>query len=171
MALLTTGLTVAVASAPLGSAGAATTRGALTGTHSLRAPVTDETFYFVMADRFENGSTANDTGGIQGGPNEHGFIPTNKGFYQGGDLNGLREHIDYIRGLGTTSIWLTPSFKNKAVPLEDGPSAGYHGYWVSDFTQIDPYLGTNAELRALVHGQSFHLQHDRWVVGRHLPAP
>ncbi len=53
-------------------------------------------------------------------------------------------------GLGTTSIWLTPSFKNKAVQLEDGPSAGYHGYWVTDFTQIDPHLGTNDELRALV---------------------
>ena len=52
--------------------------------------------------------------------------------------------------MGTTSIWLTPSFKNKAVQLEDGPSAGYHGYWVTDFTQIDPHLGTNAELRALV---------------------
>ncbi len=122
----------------------------LTGKHSLRAPVTDETFYFVMADRFENGSTANDTGGIQGGPNEHGFDPMNKGFYQGGDLKGLLDRIDYIRGLGTTSIWLTPSFKNKAVQLEDGPSAGYHGYWVTDFTQIDPHLGTNAELRALV---------------------
>jgi alpha-amylase len=148
--LLTAGLTVAVASAPLGSAGAATTRATLTGKHSLRAPVTDETFYFVMADRFENGSTANDTGGIPGGPHEHGFDPTNKGFYQGGDLNGLLERIDYIRGLGTTSIWLTPSFKNKAVQREDGPSAGYHGYWVTDFTQIDPHLGTNAELRALV---------------------
>ena len=79
-----------------------------------------------------------------------GFDPTHRGFYQGGDLQGLRNQIDYIQGLGTTSIWLTPSFKNKAVQLEDGPSAGYHGYWVTDFTQIDPHLGTNAELRALV---------------------
>ena len=118
--------------------------------HSLRAPVTDENFYFVMADRFENGTKANDTGGIAGGPMQHGFDPTSKGFYNGGDLNGLLERIDYIQGLGTTSIWLTPSFKNKAVQPEDGPSAGYHGYWVTDFTQIDPHLGTNAELRALV---------------------
>ena len=51
------------------------------------------------------------------------------------------------QGLGTDSIWLTPSFKNKAVQLEDGPSAGYHGYWITDFTQIDPHLGTNADLR------------------------
>ena len=63
---------------------------------------------------------------------------------------GSCERIDYIQGLGTTSIWLTPSFKNKAVQLEDGPSAGYHGYWITDFTQIDPHLGTNADLRALI---------------------
>src|SRR5215204_880834 len=124
--------------------------GKLPGKHSLRAPVTDENFYFVMADRFENGTTDNDTGGIAGGPNQHGFDPTNKGFYNGGDLKGLLDRIDYIRGLGTTSIGLTPSFKNKAVQLEDGPSAGYHGYWVTDFTQIDPHLGTNEELRDLV---------------------
>ncbi|HET9779574.1 MAG TPA: alpha-amylase family glycosyl hydrolase [Propionibacteriaceae bacterium] len=150
IALLAAVLTAAGASAPVGTAGAAPKDSPLNGTHSLRAPVTDETFYFVMADRFANGSTANDTGGIQGGPNQHGFDPKNKGFYQGGDLKGLLDRIDYIEGLGTTSIWLTPSFKNKAVQLEDGPSAGYHGYWVTDFTQIDPHLGTNDELRALV---------------------
>jgi alpha-amylase len=118
--------------------------------HSLRAPVTDETFYFVMADRFENGSTANDTGGLTGDRLVTGFDPTSRGFYNGGDLAGLLSKLDYIQGLGTTSIWLTPSFKNKPVQLEDGPSAGYHGYWITDFTQIDPHLGTNAELRALI---------------------
>ena len=140
--------TVTAAAAPTGG-GSDSGRG-LKARHSLRAPVTDETFYFVMADRFENGTNANNTGGISGGPMEHGYDPTNKGFYNGGDLNGLLKRIDYIQGLGTTSIWLTPSFKNKAVQLEDGPSAGYHGYWITDFTQIDPHLGTNAELRALV---------------------
>ena len=55
------------------------------------------------------------------------------------------------QGLGTTAIWLTPSFKNKAVQDNDGfPSAGYHGYWITDFTQIDPHLGTNQDLRNLV---------------------
>ncbi|MGK5683494.1 alpha-amylase family glycosyl hydrolase [Actinoplanes sp. URMC 104] len=118
--------------------------------HSLRAPVTDENFYFVMADRFDNGSTANDTGGLGADPLVSGFDPTRKGFYNGGDLAGLQRRLDYIQGLGTTSIWLTPSFKNKAVQLEDGPSAGYHGYWITDFTRIDPHLGTNEELRTLV---------------------
>ncbi|MFL6140979.1 MAG: alpha-amylase family glycosyl hydrolase [Labedaea sp.] len=118
--------------------------------HSQRGPVTDENFYFVMADRFANGDTANDRGGLGADPLVSGFDPTKKGFYNGGDLKGLRDQIDYVKGLGTTSIWLTPSFKNKAVQLEDGPSAGYHGYWITDFTQIDPHLGTNADLRALI---------------------
>ncbi len=117
--------------------------------HSLRGPVTDENFYFVMADRFQNGSTANDQGGLGSDPQKSGFDPTSKGYYNGGDLQGLRQKLDYIEGLGTDSIWLTPSFKNKAVQPEDS-SAGYHGYWITDFTQIDPHLGSNADLAALI---------------------
>ncbi|MET0418680.1 MAG: alpha-amylase family glycosyl hydrolase [Actinoplanes sp.] len=146
--LLSTVLALGFVPSPADAAPAGGDR--LPGRHSLRAPVTDENFYFVMADRFDNGDTANDRGGLGDDPLVSGFDPTRKGFYNGGDLAGLLRRIDYIQGLGTTSIWLTPSFKNKAVQLEDGPSAGYHGYWITDFTQIDPHLGTNAELRALV---------------------
>ena len=67
----------------------------------------------------------------------------------GGDLRGIINRIDYIKALGTTAIWLTPSFKNRPVQPQDG-SAGYHGYWIIDFSQIDPHLGTNAELAELV---------------------
>jgi glycosidase len=129
---------------------AASAHGDDDGLHSLRAPLTGESFYFVMADRFENGSTANDVGGLKGDRLVTGFDPTAKGFYHGGDLAGIRQQLSYIKGLGTTAIWLTPSFKNKAVQLQDGPSAGYHGYWITDFTHIDPHLGTNAELATLV---------------------
>ena len=118
--------------------------------HSLRNGVTNEDFYFVMGDRFDNGDPSNDTGGLGNDPLVSGFDPTNKGFYQGGDLKGLTSKLDYIKGLGTTSIWLTPIFTNKAVQLEDGPSAGYHGYWITDFTHVDPHLGTNADLSNLV---------------------
>ncbi len=131
--------------------------------HSLRGPVTDENFYFVMADRFDNGDPGNDLGGLPADPQVSGFDPTKKGFYNGGDLQGLRDRLDYIQGLGTTSIWLTPSFKNKAVQPEDGPSAGYHGYWITDFTQIDPHLGSNADLRSLVddaHGRGMKVYFD-----------
>ncbi len=154
--------TTATETAGAGSPSSAT-RAKLTGKHSLRSSVTDENFYFVMADRFDNGSTANDKGGLTGDRNVTGFDPTSKGFYNGGDLKGLLDKLDYIEGLGTDSIWLTPSFKNKAVQIEDGPSAGYHGYWVTDFTQIDPHLGSNAELKQLIdaaHGRGMKVYFD-----------
>ncbi|WP_130014304.1 pullulanase-type alpha-1,6-glucosidase [Serinicoccus sediminis] len=118
---------------------------------SLRAPVTREQFYFVMADRFANGDPSNDTAGLDGDRLTHGFDPTDKGFYHGGDLAGIMDRLDYIEGLGTTAIWLTPSFKNRPVQGSGADaSAGYHGYWITDFTQIDPHLGTNEEMKALI---------------------
>jgi pullulanase-type alpha-1,6-glucosidase len=118
---------------------------------SLRTPLTRERFYFVMADRFANGDHSNDTGGLTGGRLETGFDPTDKGFYHGGDLKGVMQELDYIKGLGTTAIWLTPSFKNRPVQGSGSDaSAGYHGYWITDFTQIDPHLGTNADMKALI---------------------
>jgi glycosidase len=121
---------------------------------SLRAPLTRERFYFVMPDRFENGDTANDRGGLTGPREVTGFDPTRKGWYHGGDLKGMIARLDYIKRLGTTAIWLTPSFKNKPVQGlgTPYPSAGYHGYWITDFTQIDPHLGTNQDLRDLIAG-------------------
>ena len=104
-----------------------------------------------MADRFANGSAANDRGGLTGDRLATGYDPTDKGFYHGGDLKGVTDKLDYIKGLGTTSIWLTPSFKNRPVQGSGADaSAGYHGYWITDFTQIDPHLGTNAEMKALI---------------------
>ncbi|WP_454041192.1 pullulanase-type alpha-1,6-glucosidase [Cellulosimicrobium sp. Marseille-Q8652] len=117
----------------------------------VRQPGSDERFYFVMTDRFANGDPANDTAGLGDDRLTSGFDPTDKGFYQGGDIAGLRENLDYVEGLGTTAIWLTPSFKNQPVQGTGADaSAGYHGYWITDFTQIDPHLGTNAELEALI---------------------
>lgn len=111
----------------------------------------NEQFYFVMTDRFANGDTSNDFGGYDGDPRLSGFDPANEGFYLGGDIRGLTDNLDYIEGLGTTAIWLTPPFKNKPVQGEgDAVSAGYHGYWVTDFTQIDPHYGTNDELQAFI---------------------
>jgi glycosidase len=118
--------------------------------HAPRPGVTDQNFYFVMGDRFANGDPSNDQGGLTGDRLVTGFDPTAKGFYNGGDLDGLRSRLDYIQGLGTEAIWLTPIFENKPVQVEDGPSAGYHGYWITDFTQVDPHLGTNQDLSDLV---------------------
>ena len=111
----------------------------------------DEIIYFLLPDRFENGDPRNDTGGIKGGRLQHGFDPTHKGFFHGGDLKGLIARLDYIQGLGATAVWVAPIFRNKPVQGKPGDeSAGYHGYWVTDFTAVDPHYGTEAEFRALV---------------------
>ena len=111
----------------------------------------DEVIYFLLPDRFENGDPANDHGGLKGDRLATGFDPTHKGFFHGGDLKGLTRRLDYIQGLGATAIWLAPIFKNKPVQGPPGQeSAGYHGYWVTDFTPVDPHLGTNADFKAFV---------------------
>ena len=118
--------------------------------HLTRSPE-DDVVYFMLPDRFENGDQSNDTGGFPGGKLDHGFDPTHKGFYHGGDLKGLTSRLDYIKGMGASAIWLGPIYKNK--PVQGGPgqeSSGYHGYWITDFTSVDPHLGTNAELKIFV---------------------
>ncbi len=122
---------------------------------AVRHPITDEVIYFVLTDRFENGDPTNDLGGRSPDldPTEHGFLPSNPGYYHGGDLAGLTSRLDYLAGLGVTSIWITPPFVNTPT-LGDGTvggsSAGYHGYWQVDFTRIDPHLGTEADMVAFV---------------------
>ncbi len=111
----------------------------------------DEVIYFVLPDRFENGDVKNDRGGLKGDKMKTGFDPSHKGFYHGGDLAGLINRLDYIQDMGATAIWFAPVFKNK--PVQGGPgqeSSGYHGYWVTDFTTVDPHFGTDAEFKAFV---------------------
>jgi glycosidase len=124
----------------------------------------DEIIYFLLPDRFENGDTSNDRGGLTGGRLVTGFDPTAKGFYHGGDLEGLISRLDYIQGLGATAVWLGPIYKNK--PVQGAPgheSAGYHGYWITDFTHVDPHFGSNEDMRALaqaVHARGMKLYLD-----------
>ncbi|MDP9832253.1 pullulanase-type alpha-1,6-glucosidase [Trueperella abortisuis] len=131
-----------------------------------RDPAADRNMYFVLTDRFSNGNPDNDTciatGHAEEGGSlpvdctktdrmETGFDPTDRGFFHGGDLKGLRDKLGYIKALGQNAIWLTPSFVNRPVQGTGGDaSAGYHGYWVTDFTQIDPHFGTNQELKELI---------------------
>ena len=111
----------------------------------------DEVIYFVLPDRFENADPSNDRGGLSGDRLKTGFDPTSTGFYHGGDLKGLMKRLDYIQRLGATALWVAPVFKNKAVQGPPGhESAGYHGYWITDFTEVDPHFGTNADFKALV---------------------
>ncbi|PXA88225.1 alpha-amylase [Caulobacter sp. D4A] len=111
----------------------------------------DEVIYFVLPDRFANGDPSNDRGGLKGDRLATGFDPADKGFFHGGDLKGLAGKLDYIQGLGATAIWLAPIFANKPVQGPKGhESAAYHGYWITDFTTVDPHLGTKADFKALV---------------------
>lgn len=124
----------------------------------------DEIIYFLLPDRFENANPDNDRGGIEGDRLDHGYDPTHTGFYHGGDIEGVIERLDYIQGLGATAVWLSPVFKNKAV--QGGPgqeSAGYHGYWITDFLDVDPHLGTREDFARLVeeaHGRGMRVYMD-----------
>lgn len=119
----------------------------------LDRPPQDEVIYFVLPDRFANGDPRNDRGGLSGDRLKTGYDPTDKGFYHGGDLAGLTARLDYIQGLGATTIWLGPIFRNKPVQGPAGrESAAYHGYWITDFTDVDPHFGTRAQLKNLVDG-------------------
>lgn len=118
--------------------------------YRLRKPQ-DEVIYFVLPDRFENGDATNDHGGPALGPLVDGFDPTRAGFYHGGDLEGVTRRLDYIQGLGATAVWLAPIFKNRAVQGPPGHElAAHHGYWITDFTDVDPHFGTKADFKAMV---------------------
>jgi glycosidase len=134
----------------MASAVAHASNSAATSDYRARLPQ-DEVIYFVMPDRFENGDPSNDRGGLGGDRLINGFDPTSTGFFHGGDLKGLTSRLDYIQGLGATAVWLTPIFKNKAVQGPPGQeSAGYHGYWITDFTHVDPHLGTDGDFKTFV---------------------
>lgn len=104
-----------------------------------------EVIYFVLTDRFEDGDPGNNTAGMSAAA--AGFDKRSEKHYHGGDFKGLQQRLDYLEQLGVTALWLTPVFRNK--PVQDG-SAAYHGYWIIDFLNVDPHLGTNEEFRSLV---------------------
>lgn len=104
----------------------------------------DQVIYFVMTDRFANGDKTNDKLNIQyndGTPYDETvpLMGQNVSGYNGGDFKGLTEKLDYIKSLGATAIWVTPPVKNQ---VSEGAYHGFHGYWASDFTQVDPHNGS-----------------------------
>src|SRR5439155_15423100 len=106
----------------------------------------DAIMYFVMVDRFANGSTANDApvAGVE--------LP---GQYQGGDFVGLKQKIDagYFDSLGINTLWITSPLDNadNANPGADGHAySGYHGYWPTNLDRAESKYGSEAELKAMV---------------------
>ena len=112
-----------------------------------RTALASERIYFVMTDRFANGRTANDRGGITGTSGLTGFDPSDPGYFHGGDLAGLTARLPYVKRLGMTAIWVTPPVVQRTV---QGTSAGYHGYWGIDFAGIDPHLGSRDDFGRFV---------------------
>lgn len=128
--------------------------------HYLARDVQDEVFYFVMPDRFHNGDTDNDLGSKTKAISAGGLDKTNKGMYHGGDIQGLKDKLPYLKELGISAIWLTPILRNQAM---QAGSSGYHGYWVLDFTEIDPHLGSNDDLKDLIasaHNENIKIYFD-----------
>jgi glycosidase len=113
----------------------------------LRLAQSDESIYFIMTDRFENGDKANDFGGLARGDEASGYMPADIGGWHGGDFKGITQRLGYIKSMGFTSIWITPPVKQKFI---QGDSTAYHGYWGLDFTTVDPHLGTEKELMDLI---------------------
>ncbi|MBH0166159.1 alpha-amylase [Fictibacillus sp. 7GRE50] len=92
----------------------------------------DETIYFIMVDRFNNGNKDNDFDVDLNDPTA----------YHGGDFKGIMDKIDYLDDLGVTAIWLTPVVKNEP--------GGYHGYWTENFYETEEHFGSKDELKQLV---------------------
>ncbi len=119
----------------------------------VRSSIASQRIYFVMTDRYANGDPANDRGGRTGTRGVTGFDPADTGWFHGGDFRGLTggcttgTGLARIKALGFTAVWVTPPFGQKAV---QGSSAAYHGYWIRDFTSVDPHLGTEQDFAAFV---------------------
>jgi glycosidase len=116
----------------------------------------DEVVYQVLVDRFADGDVNND----------YLVRPGALARYQGGDWKGLQDHLDYIKELGVTTLWISPVIKNVET---DADVDAYHGYWAQDLTQTNPHFGDMADLRAFVraaHGQGLKVVLD--IVTNHM---
>ena len=98
----------------------------------------EETIYFLMTDRYADGDASNND--VYGDE----YMQGNLKYYQGGDFKGLIANLDHIKEMGFTAVWITPPvaqppgrYQNLNTSYD---ASGYHGYWVWDFSKIDPHL-------------------------------
>ena len=110
--------------------------------NSTKVGLSQDLIYFVMPDRYKDGDKKNNDNG--------GFNTSLTAFYHGGDLKGLTgtcepgdDGLARIKSLGFTAVWLTPVVTQQEAI---GAGSGYHGYWGVDFLNVDPHLGTNADM-------------------------
>lgn len=98
-----------------------------------------DVLYLITPDRFANGDPSNDN--VEG--TKERANRDNKGGRHGGDIEGIRKNLDYIKDMGFTAIWLNPVLEN------DMPTYSYHGYSTTDFYKVDPRFGTNESYQDL----------------------
>jgi glycosidase len=110
-------------------------------TNRAQGVTSKDLIYLLMPDRFSNGDPSNDsmTGMLETNVNRDSIYERH-----GGDIQGVMNHLDYLKDLGVTTIWMTPEIEN------DEPHASYHGYAVTDHYKTDPRFGTNELYKAYV---------------------
>ena len=104
-----------------------------------------DVLYMLMPDRFAQGAGHNPQ--IKG-MRQYKEDRTKPSLRHGGDLNGIREHLDYFKELGVTALWFTPVMENDSPDQENGFST-YHGYATTNYYKVDPRFGTNEEYKLL----------------------
>jgi glycosidase len=122
----------------------------------------DQIIYFVLTDRFADGDPKNNDQGVGA------YDPTRGDKVNGGDLRGLVQRLDYVRGLNATALWITPPVLNQWHEPMLG-YWGYHGYWAQDFKRMDPHVGTLADYKRLsdaLHRRGMYLVQD--IVVNHM---
>lgn len=102
-----------------------------------------DVLYLLMPDRFAKG-LPDDEANLRGLDYPVGADRTDPNGRHGGDMRGIREHLDYIDSLGVTAVWVCPVLEN------DMPGGSYHGYATTDYYKIDPRFGSNEEYNALI---------------------
>ena len=105
-----------------------------------------DVLYMLMPDRFAQGAGHNPQ---VKGMRTYKEDRSQPSLRHGGDLNGIREHLDYFCELGVTALWLTPVLENDSPDNAQGYST-YHGYATTNYYRVDPRFGSNADYRRLV---------------------
>jgi glycosidase len=116
----------------------------------------DQVVYFIMPDRFDDGDPSNSDQGAGE------YDPSKNSHYSGGDLRGIIDNLDYIKGLGATAVWITPPVANQWYDYSVN-YGGYHGYWGEHFIEVDAHMGSLRDyqlLSAALHRNGMYLIQD-----------
>ncbi|HEY0156916.1 MAG TPA: alpha-amylase family glycosyl hydrolase [Thermoanaerobaculia bacterium] len=122
----------------------------------------DQTFYFLLPDRFSDGGEDARPLFDRAQPGQHRAPDRQRwleggGVFQGGTLRGIRSKLPYLRDLGVTALWIGPVWKQRS-DLQT-----YHGYGIQNFLDVDPRFGTRQDLRDLVdaaHAEGMYVMLD-----------